>query len=639
MLHRAQGRQREVLRRLRGLPEPGVVGEVQEDVDAAPDFDAGDVDDGSCEPGSRVCASALSYLECQDDGVSRLQVQCDEGLGCLDGDCVEQICEPFEIRGCAGDFTLDACNFSGTAWVPEECPPFWRCEQGICQRPPCVPGETRCDGLDTILECDPATGEFIEQNSCDDGTACYQDVCQPLCEINRKVLSYVGCEYWTVDLDNLSDAEFMEHTVVLANVSDTLEAIVEVTDPDGNELELESDRVPAGGQLVIRFPNDRGLVTSGTTDWSWRITSTIPVTAHQFNPLDNFTDPFTNDGTLLLPTHALGTRYYAASWVHREHQVSPLNGFISMVSVDLEPTEVTVTVPSNALIGDDRRLEPGESATWTLEEGDTLTIQTAGVDDDLTGTLIESVEGRLAVFGGHECGNVTLGVDRCDHMETQILPLELLRDTYVATKYAPRVEEGLPEPDVWRIMAVEGAVTVSTDPEIPDVHGTLLQAGEWIEVQWRSDFIVSADGPILVAHYMVGANWIGIPRNCFDDTGPPTGIGDPAMTQLVPSDQFRDSYNVLTPFAYVLDYLNIAIPTDAIDTVELDGEPVRPREFEPIGENGEWSVARLLVEDGPHRVTADVPFGLDAYGYSCHVSYAYPGGMNLEGIEAEEGGR
>lgn len=601
-------------------------------LDAPLDGDA-DVDDGSCVPGSRVCVTSTTYLECQDDGFTRSTVQCEGGLGCLDGACVERVCEPFEIRGCAGEFTLETCNFSGTDWVPEECPAFWRCDEGRCLEPPCLPGATRCDGLDRILTCDPATGEYVETEQCGEGAACYQDECQPLCEINRKVHSYVGCEYWSVDLDNYSDAEFMEHTVVLSNPNVNFDAQVEVRDADDQLLALDDATVPAGGQLVIRFPNDRGLTRPGVTNFSWRLTSTVPVTAHQFNPLDNFTDPFTNDGTLLLPTHALGESYYAASWVHRAASSDSLNGFVVILAVDIGPTTVSVTVPSRALTGEDGNpMAPGDTRTWSLAQGEVLTLQTAGVGDDLTGTRIEADGGRVAVWGGHECGNVTLGVDRCDHMEAQIMPVELLSEEYVAIKYATRVEEGTrSEPDVWRVLAVEGATTITTDPEIPGVSGTLVQRGEWIEIESRNDFIIRGDRPILVAHYMVGSNWTGIPRECFDSTGPPTGIGDPAMTQLVPIDQYRADYTVLTPFAYVRDYLNVAVPQRAIETVMLDGEPVDSALFEQIGDT-DWWAARILVEDGPHKVTAAEPFALDAYGYSCHVSYAYPGGMSLEGI-------
>jgi hypothetical protein len=614
-----------------------VESETTPDVEEQLDGDALDSDEvDTCDPGERVCVTARSYMICDDLGVLRETVQCEGELGCLEGECIGLICRPHEIRGCLGDHTLEVCNFSGTAWVPEECPTWWTCEEGRCNEPPCVPGHTRCEGLDLLLTCDEETFEYVELEQCPDGEACYDDECLPLCEINKKLRDYVGCEYRTVDLDNLGEAETILHTVVLSNPSDDLDARIDVELSDGTPLDLPDSVVPAGGQLVIRFPYEYGLIRPGITDWSWTITSTLPVTAHQFNPLDNFTDPFTNDGTLLLPTHALGERYYAASWIHREVPQAPLNGFIVIVATDRDGSDIMVRAAARTLWGETEPvMEPGEERTFFLEQGQTLMLQTAGIGDDLTGTFIESAGGDIAVFGGHECANVILGVDRCDHMEAQLLPIELLRSEYVAVKYATRVE-GLvrSEPDYWRILAVEGATFIRTNPEIAGVDGSIIASGEYVDVVYRDDFIITADHPVLVAHYMVGSNWPGIERECFDDTGPPTGIGDPAMTQLVPIDQFRSDYLVLTPFAYVEDYLNLAVPTEAVDTVVLDGESVDAERFEPVGD-GTWSAARIRVQDGPHRVSADVPFGLDAYGYSCHVSYAYPGGMRLDDGEDE----
>jgi len=123
---------------------------------------------------------------------------------------------------------------------------------------------------------------------------------------------------------------------------------------------------------------------------------------------------------------------------------------------------------------------------------------------------------------------------------------------------------------------------------------------------------------------MVSANWPTIPRLCPDGTG----LGDPALTLAPPVSQWRDDYIVLVPpDAYVDDYLNVIIIAGT--QIQLDGEPVEFDAFVPIGDTG-YSVAELEVEDGPHTVTGSQPFGLEAYGYDCHVSYAYPGGLNLE---------
>ena len=42
-----------------------------------------------------------------------------------------------------------------------------------------------------------------------------------------------------------------------------------------------------------------------------------------------------------------------------------------------------------------------------------------------------------------------------------------------------------------------------------------------------------------------------------------------------------------------------------------------------------WKVARLPVSDGVHRVDADLPVSVIAYGYDRDVSYGYAAGLNL----------
>jgi hypothetical protein len=41
-------------------------------------------------------------------------------------------------------------------------------------------------------------------------------------------------------------------------------------------------------------------------------------------------------------------------------------------------------------------------------------------------------------------------------------------------------------------------------------------------------------------------------------------------------------------------------------------------------------VTRLPLLAGSHTITADKPAGIDVYGWDFYVSYAYPGGMNVE---------
>ena len=55
-------------------------------------------------------------------------------------------------------------------------------------------------------------------------------------------------------------------------------------------------------------------------------------------------------------------------------------------------------------------------------------------------------------------------------------------------------------------------------------------------------------------------------------------------------------------------------------------------EFAPIGA-GNYEVATQSVLPGVHVLEGDAAFGIQAYGFNNAVSYGYPGGLNLVGVD------
>ncbi|MEO1272186.1 MAG: IgGFc-binding protein, partial [Myxococcota bacterium] len=351
------------------------------------------------------------------------------------------------------------------------------------------------------------------------------------------------------------------------------------------------------------------------------IRSSIPTSAHQFNPFVD-SNVFSNDASLLLPSNAVGTRYRVMAWKHRSRSPE-LTAFVTIVASSIEgPTQVSVTPTIPMASGRNRvsgnpieALEAGVVREFTLAPGQVLNLASAGpYPNDPTGTLIESNR-PVVVFAGHECANIPEEeTDFCDHIEQQMVPLDAWGSQAVVTAFAPRAEG---DTSITRILAAEDDTVVFTQPPQPGANSVVLEGGAWLELETNSDFEVTATGPILVAQYLTGSSTAG-----------GADQGDPAFTLTAPVEQWRQDYIVLTPPAYGVDWLNVVAPTGS--RVLLDGLPVEG--WTTVGA-GALSVARVPVEDGPHMLESTQRFAVMAYGYDDDVSYAYPGGLNLGALQ------
>ncbi|MDP6943661.1 MAG: IgGFc-binding protein, partial [Myxococcota bacterium] len=336
----------------------------------------------------------------------------------------------------------------------------------------------------------------------------------------------------------------------------------------------------------------------------------------------------TNDASLLLPSKVTGQEYFIMSWPHRVFSQGVLRGFATIIAT--QPGETNIIVKPSAPVvpvNGTAALTPGQESLFTLQQGQALNLETDGDHGaDLTGTHVWA-DAKVSVIGGHECANVPLGIDNCDHLEQQLYPLETWSHQYVADAFKPR---SATQVDIWRVMAGDNDVTVTTTPPVPGYEQFKLQRGGWIQFGAQGSFLVEADGPIMVGHYLSGSTYPGSQLACYDEaTDTESAIGDPAFTLAVPVNRFLKSYTVLTPEGYQQDYLNIIVPTGA--SVTIDGAPLSAPVI-PVPGTG-YGIARPSVAPGAiHFVSGSSPIGLTAYGYDCDVSYAYPGGMKLQAI-------
>ncbi len=597
------------------------------------------------------------------------------------------ICCPGDTQGCTDDGRgLYICRGDRTGWERQDCVgeagASTQCRYGP-ERPDgycsaCDPGRRKCQDDEVILACNEGGTEFIPYDTCNGattGSICFNGGCVSLCEVNDKLNMYIGCEFWGADLDNAFvpggggylDADGAQYAIVVSNPHPRFPAEITVFNNAGPVL-ADSDGVPfptaplaPGGLRVYNLPR-RDVEGTTLAPLAYRVVSSIPIMAYQFNPLENV-GVYSNDASLLLPTNVLGKYYFIMT---REQTFVNLRVFLTVIGVQ-NNTRVTVDITAPTLVGMNhktgqaiRHYKPGESATFTLDRFDVLNIETDEIGSDLTGSVVLANR-NVAVFGGSEASNApntnhcdkvkrvcewdgitscrtnadctAAGFNTCcaDHLEQQLFPVKSWGRHYLASKTFPRNQEL----DVYRIIAAEDNTVVTMVP--PQASVPVLNRGEWVDFESRESFEIHAKKPIMAGQFLAAEDAPVPGKQPEQDAG----IGDPAFILLVPNEQFRDSYVFLAPDKYELDYVTIIAPDlarvwfncDALELSQAEAlcDPLEPDDFERFG-TGDFMTTRFRISDGIHRVLSDQPMGVYVYGYDRYVSYGYPAGLNVQDL-------
>jgi hypothetical protein len=534
---------------------------------------------------------------------------------------------------CDGQTPYRCASESAREYLPScvGARPF--CVAGGCVA--CPPAAVRCDpdrpaqpqrcaddgsGWAAAAACDASAGE-----RCTDGR------CGDPCAVPEGARGYLGCEYWATQTPNSQLDLAFEFAVALANPQ-SFEVTVRIS--GGALSEPVAEVLAPGAVRAVPLPWVLGLV-QGSPDnhgclpntrcagWppartavvrrgAYHIESTAPVAAYQFNPL-NFereggVSSFTNDASLLLSQRSLTRSYLvltAPNWAFSSELA--LGGFIAVTAVSGETTSVNIQLPARAGV----RGETGTVTQENLTPGDVFVLvgDEAG---DLSGALVEA-SGPVAVFAGHDCTNVPQSRVACDHLEEQVPPLETLGRDFVV---APLIDRpGLAS--VVRVVSPFDGAELRFDP--PSVQRSVrLAQREVLQFQTASAFHMTSTRPVLVAQFMEGQ---GTPV-----PGARVGAGDPAMVYEVPTQQFRDRYDLLVPDTYTSNFLGVVVPHGA--SALLDGDALTPARTIL----GAWDLLSVPVAPGAHRLlTAEgVPLGVKVYGTARYTSYMYPGGLDLQ---------
>jgi len=508
--------------------------------------------------------------------------------------------------------------------------------------------------------------------------------------------TYVGCEFWPTVTANPVYVEF-DPAVVVVN-GQMVDAKVTIDGPGGFHQEAT---VQAGGLQTILLKWVMGLkgpefslantsagrlTASARVDkGAYKMTSTVPVTAWQFNPLQyrkpgsacpriTFTSPTaecrsaTVDASLLLPTSAMTGIYRVFGYSSKNEGMLwgsvPGGAAITAtrdgtnVKVQLGPkcgAEIWPTMDLGTCVAAGPGVEAkkgGEIYDLTMNAGDVVQLVGAWAAEaqthnaDLSGTVINASAPVQVVAFNAIAQLPDASVANADHMEETVLPAEMIGKKYVVVP--PTTPLGNAVGHVVRIYGnIDG--THLTYPEgTPPGAPTMLNAGEMVQIpplpqglpalecvkvadhcMMNMPFIVEGDQPFAVASFMVGGT-LQMPG-----TGPENSQGDPAMSMMVTPEQFRKDYTFLAPADYLENFAEVLVPVGA--QVTLDGSPLGGTPTR-IG-NSEWSFVRAKLsgdKGGVHTIsTPDARgLGLQVVGFGFAMSYYYLGGLNLKRISS-----
>jgi hypothetical protein len=583
-------------------------------------------------------------------------------------------CSP-GLPGCFGN-TYYTCGDDGMTRTAETvCPEQCDARLGCVT---CRPGTRRCNGTLSEVCVSDGSGYVAGRDCADWSVACGGDgFCADACADTERTNSNVGCEYWPVPLANTQelDPSLFDFRVVVANPNDVA-ANVRVM--RGGTMVWSGTIDPRGLRDVVLPWIDGQSFEVATNSWqsfvregAYRLLSDAPVIVTQFNPFEyenGGTFSFTNDASLLLPAHVLTGRYVVASYMPLSRafgtsggfggdDVDPLKlpGYVAIVATSPGTTTISLSASGNIAAdagGRIRRTMRGGTLNFTLQRGEVAHVMVepppdctsarpgytprrdcssdpfggticdiqdtcAERDFDLSGSRI-TADQPIEVFGGHTCAYVPWNSQACDHLEEQMPPVETLGREYVG---APLGDGSLSGTNVVRVIAGFADTTVTIDPPMGGVSGGTLSTGQYLDFEANGPFRVSATQGVMVAQYI---------RGQFA-TMPESMRGDPALTVLVPAEQYRSDYTFILPTSYNAgtngqNHVLVIRPPGLAITV--DGAPVTAS-FSPIGGR---EVGVLRLEGGTHRMEAAEPFGIIAYGLGSFTSYATPAGLNLEPI-------
>ncbi len=360
--------------------------------------------------------------------------------------------------------------------------------------------------------------------------------------------------------------------------------------------------VPGGTVKNVKIPSEAQVLSEEIIErLAVHVVSDNAISVYGLNRRKQTTDTY-----LGLPTKVLGNEYRVMCYTVSEGLMPQF----AIIATE-DNTEVTITPSVNTT-----KHPANISYKVNMKKGDVYQVVAnfeMKSSCDLTGSIVKANK-DIAVFSGHQCAYVTPRVIACNHLTEQMPPLNSWgKHFYIGMMKRRSIY-------TYRILANENDTKIFEDNKLIKI----LNGGEYFESNSRKNIQITASKPVLVAQYSQGF------RNG-------DSIGDPMMLMISPTQQFLKHYRFATPInGSWRHYVNVVVPTKAINTIRVDSAKVDSSAFETLGIS-RYSIGSIEIPFGPHTIEADLPFGMYSYGFGYEAdafdAYGTMGGQSFVEID------
>ncbi|MFT3980410.1 MAG: PKD domain-containing protein [Ferruginibacter sp.] len=374
--------------------------------------------------------------------------------------------------------------------------------------------------------------------------------------------------------------------------------------------------------------NDARTLTDGLQNRNVHIVSTEPVAvyAHVYSTM-------VSGATMLMPVETYGYVYRSINYYQTTSESSPADWYSWFYVIASEDnTRLNITPSDTTKNG----WLPNQTYTVNLNKGESYHVfgkaifdgNPANASKDMTGSKVVSVQGAdgqchpVALFSGSGGIRFCRG-DGGEFMHQQVFPTQAWGTRYLTYHTINNTNTDINETNrnYYRICVLDPTTVVKKNGV---VMTGLVNNFFYEHMDSTGGDYFTADKPIMVSQYTPNKNqcW-----NFPTTTPSPPSYGDPEMFYLSPIEQGQKSVLFYTSRKSSIDYVyvNIHLPTTAVSSLRVDGNPLPAAQIVPHPNYPSYSVAlaRFTGPAAQHTIVADSAFNATVYGLGNYESYGY----------------